>query len=122
LGHVLAGKAHLVVRKDLRFLQGIILRGMDVYQPVDLAGRLATSTADADVGRNLAVTLGTVDTRKSGRSMQSEFEVEQQQETRSSASMYDTNHEFSNLPSRLKDVLNDIMTCNVHAQSGNGFP
>jgi hypothetical protein len=45
-------------RQAVQHLRSVLLRGVDIYQPEDLAAKLTSSTADEDVGNNLAKLLG----------------------------------------------------------------
>jgi hypothetical protein len=45
-------------RQTVQHLRSVLLRGVDIYQPEDLAAKLTSSTLDTDVGNNLAELLG----------------------------------------------------------------
>jgi hypothetical protein len=53
-----AAKALEMMQPAIHHIRGVLLRGADVYQPEDLAAKLAAANRDEDVGRNLAVVLG----------------------------------------------------------------
>jgi hypothetical protein len=59
VSELIVGNRQTVVPYDeLQRLQSVLLRGVDVYQPEDLACKIAATSIEADVGESLAILLG----------------------------------------------------------------